>query len=185
MECEQGACVARPAELRAAGEAGSALAAAAQSDRAPLPPSFRAMTGIIRKTDVVNALGGGQGGLIALLVTLPIESVQKMQCTAAGRTPTVAECCRAIYGKGGITNFWRGTPPLVLQAFVEKFCYFLPYSVLVFYYEQRYGRMGYLANLLIGYFAELIRIPFNYPIEVVATYSQVRLWYRLPSRAER
>ena len=70
------------------------------------------------------------------------------------------------------------------QCFIEKFCYFLPYSVMVFYYEQRFGRMSYFMNLVIGasqlqlhdahagsplplpgsgYFAELIRIPFNYP----------------------
>jgi hypothetical protein len=35
--------------------------------------------------------------------------------------------------------------------------------------------MGYLSNLVLGYLAELIRIPFNYPIEVVATYTQVCL----------
>jgi hypothetical protein len=29
--------------------------------------------------------------------------------------------------------------------------------------------------LVIGYIAELVRIPFNYPVEVVATYTQVSL----------
>ena len=36
------------------------------------------------------------------------------------------------------------------QCFIEKFCYFLPYSVMVFYYEQRFGRMSYFMNLVIG-----------------------------------
>ena len=59
------------------------------------------MSSIIRKEDLVQALGGGQGGLCALLLTLPIESVQKMQVTAVGKPPTVAECCRAIFRTGG------------------------------------------------------------------------------------
>ena len=65
-----------------------------------------------------------------------------------------------------------------------RFCYFLPYSVIVFYFEQRYGTMGYLSNLVIGYLAELTRIPFNYPIEVVATYTQVCFDATRPSTSE-
>jgi hypothetical protein len=79
------------------------------------------MASIVRKDDLVQALGGGQGGVCALLLALPIESVQKMQCTAGGKPPGVLECCRTIFRTGGIGGFWRGLPPLVLQAFVEKY----------------------------------------------------------------
>ena len=78
------------------------------------------MTSIIRKDDLVQALGGGQGGVCALVLTLPIESVQKMQATAVGKPPSVGECCRTIYQNGGLGGFWRGLAPLVLQGFVEK-----------------------------------------------------------------
>eukprot|EP01047_Picozoa_sp_COSAG01_P007826 COSAG01_NODE_300_length_19226_cov_41.536519_27_plen_100_part_00 len=75
----------------------------------------------IRKEDWVQALGGGQGGLAAILVTLPIESVQKMQGISKGKAPSITECIRTIYRSGGLPEFYRGISPLVIQCFVEKF----------------------------------------------------------------
>jgi hypothetical protein len=41
---------------------------------------------IFRKEDVVQGVGGGQGGLLALWVVMPIETVQKMQaCCPPGQ----------------------------------------------------------------------------------------------------
>jgi hypothetical protein len=100
------------------------------------------MSSIFRREDIVQALSGGQGGLCAIVIALPIESVQKMQGTAEGKPPSVGECVRRIMADGGVKNFYRGIVPLVIQGFVEKFCYFLPYSVIVFYYERRFGSMG-------------------------------------------
>ena len=130
------------------------------------------MPAILRREDWVQALGGGQGGFIAIATTLPMETIQKMQGTSDGKPPSVLECVCRVYKTGGIPEFWRGITPLAGQCFIEKFCYFLPYSVIVHFYESRYGLMGYGMNLLLGYFAELLRIPFNYPLEVISTYTQ-------------
>ena len=70
---------------------------------------------IIRKEDWVQALGGAQGGVCAIFLSLPIESIQKMQGTSVGKPPGYAECCRTIMSKGGIKSFWRGLPPLLIQ----------------------------------------------------------------------
>ena len=66
-----------------------------------------------------------------------------------GAPPSVGECVKRIMADGGVKNFWRGITPLIIQGFVEKFCYFLPYSVIVFYYEKRFGTMGYMSNLVL------------------------------------
>ena len=53
------------------------------------------------------------------------------------------------------------------QCFIEKFCYFLPYSVMVFYYEQRFGRMSYFMNLVIG--ASQLQAPKDAHAEITAS----------------
>eukprot|EP01051_Picozoa_sp_SAG22_P007735 SAG22_NODE_554_length_9135_cov_3.635569_8_plen_279_part_00 len=131
------------------------------------------MGGIFRVQDIVQALGGGQGGLLAMWLTMPVEIVQKKQATAkAGETLSVGQCIRTTMAEEGVLGFWRGIGILSVQGFVEKAAYFFPYSVIVYLWEKRVGRMGPFTNLFLGYAAELLRIPFTYPLEVVATYTQ-------------
>ena len=49
------------------------------------------MGGIFRKEDIVQALCGGQGGLLAMWLTMPVETVQKMQASSTA-PPLPAPC---------------------------------------------------------------------------------------------
>lgn len=120
------------------------------------------------------ALQGAIGGLLAVTLTMPIETIQKnftankTECTAR-KNFSFLETANKIYRESGFFGFWRGYIPLALVNVTDKFLYFYFFNILAkFAKSKSTGKVPFAANLLIGYLADLLRLPITYPIETVS-----------------
>ena len=118
------------------------------------------------------ALQGAIGGLVAVSLTMPIETVQKNFTTKqqVGNKPTTfLKTAKQIYRENGIIGYWRGYFPLALVNVSDKFLYFFFFTNLVnLAKNKKTGKVSYIANLFIGYLSDLLRLPVTYPIEMVS-----------------
>ena len=120
------------------------------------------------------ALQGAFGGLLAVTLTMPIETIQKnftankTEC-ALRKNFSFRETADKIYLESGVFGFWRGYVPLALVNVSDKFLYFFFFNALTkFAKNESTGKVHFAANLVIGYLADLLRLPITYPIEMVS-----------------
>jgi len=83
----------------------------------------------------VEAVGAAEGGILGLIATMPIETVQKTQVVmqsrgaAEGGEGRVGEGARTIVERlvrhGGVGALYRGFPVLSTMVASEKFLYYL------------------------------------------------------------
>jgi hypothetical protein len=66
---------------------------------------------------LVEAFAGAQGSVVAISLTLPIESVQKAQ--ALQKEKSVGQIIRELFAKGGLARFWQGWSVLIFQVRTE------------------------------------------------------------------
>eukprot|EP00943_MAST-04B_sp_MAST-4B-sp1_P000981 g981.t1 len=115
------------------------------------------------------ALQGAIGGLVAVTLTMPIETIQKNFTTNRRGKTTFFETAVNIYQESGFFGFWRGYVPLALVNVSDKFLYFFFFNVLInIAKNKKTGKVSYIANLFIGYLSDLLRLPITYPIEVIS-----------------
>jgi len=127
----------------------------------------------IKKSDAVNALIGAQAGIVAIWCTIPLEKMQQKSATEKdenGKPLPYTQLFQQILRKHGITSFWTGVDILTLSVSLEKGGYFFFYSVL----KAAIQPESMFANLMVGYTAELCRVPIVYPIETIASIMMTR-----------
>ena len=117
------------------------------------------------------ALQGAIGGLLAVTLTMPIETIQKNftanknECTARKKF-SFLETANKIYTEGGFFGVWRGYIPLAVVNISDKFLYFFFFKILAnFAKNKSTGKVHYSANLLIVYLADLLRLPITYQLK--------------------
>jgi hypothetical protein len=115
---------------------------------------------------LLDAISGAESGFIALVFVMPLENLNKLHAASPEGT-TLAQVARGIYKSGGMTNFWNAWGPVASVVMTEKFGMFFFYSFLLSIYQRLLGgSAGFWPNLLIGYAADLLRLPFTYPLEL-------------------
>jgi hypothetical protein len=123
---------------------------------------------------LVEAFAGAQGGLAALCVCMPLENINKKQAASPDRT-SVLQIISSVHQRGGVAAFWRSFVPTACVVVGEKFWMFLCYSILKAIYARTLrvpvATIGPLPNLLIGYIAEILRLPMTYPVELACVAS--------------
>lgn len=117
---------------------------------------------------LLDAISGAESGFIALVFVMPLENLNKLQAGAPEGT-TLLQVAQGIYNRGGLRNFWNAWGPVASVVVTEKFGMFFFYSFLLSIYQRVLGgAAGFWPNLVIGYAADLFRLPFTYPIELTA-----------------
>ena len=103
--------------------------------------------------------------MLAQWVTLPIETIQRMQ---ASSNLSVGQLARQVYAEKGLLGFWANAGLLTVQIVLEKAVFFFAFVVLRWLAERLAARPARShEEVLVGYAAELARLPANYPFEVV------------------
>ena len=108
---------------------------------------------------LVEAIGAAQGGVLGLIATMPIETVQKTQVVLQSqdeRQDGAREILERLMRNGGITALYRGFPVLCTMVASEKFLYYLVYT----FGKKRAANGGTLSlasNILLGYLADIAR----------------------------
>lgn len=114
---------------------------------------------------LVEAFAGAQGSVVAISLTLPIESVQK--ASALAKDKTIGQIIKELMAKGGLARFWQGWSVLIFQVFYEKFMFFLGYTMIKRYWMRLFGALGPVSNVLLGYTADILIQPVNYPPQII------------------
>ncbi len=75
----------------------------------------------------VEAVGAAQGGLLGLVASMPIETVQKNQVvmTLERQGASVRQIVERLVKNGGVCALYRGFPVLATMVASEKFLYYL------------------------------------------------------------
>eukprot|EP00285_Hemiselmis_virescens_P011182 CAMPEP_0173404828 /NCGR_PEP_ID=MMETSP1356-20130122/60363_1 /TAXON_ID=77927 ORGANISM="Hemiselmis virescens, Strain PCC157" /NCGR_SAMPLE_ID=MMETSP1356 /ASSEMBLY_ACC=CAM_ASM_000847 /LENGTH=195 /DNA_ID=CAMNT_0014365559 /DNA_START=68 /DNA_END=652 /DNA_ORIENTATION=- len=110
---------------------------------------------------LVEALGAAQGGVLAQICTMPIETVQKTQVATKETARTIAE---RIMRKSGPLGFYRGFSVLGSMVAAEKFIYYLVFT----YLKSKLGS-GIVVSAVAGYMSDIARVPATMPLDRVAT----------------
>ena len=125
---------------------------------------------------MVEAIGAAEGGLLALYCTMPIETVQKTQIAekTKGREKTsFGEIAAKITHESGILGFYRGIGVLSCMVASEKFIYYLLYTLMKKRLEDRKTEtLSLPVTILLGYLADLGRLPVTMPLDLLSTRMQ-------------
>lgn len=122
---------------------------------------------------MAEAIGAAQGGLLGLLFTMPIETVQKRQVAQKNRgdDSTSLQIAAKIWEDAGLLGFYRGCGVLGTMVANEKFIYYLLYTWMKNFVEKR-RPLGLASNILLGYLSDLGRLPVTMPLDLVSTRMQ-------------
>jgi hypothetical protein len=131
--------------------------------------------------------------MIAIWCTIPLEKLQQLSTTMKddnGKPKPYLTIAQEVFKKKGLSAFWNGIDVLTVSVFFEKgeafatshtncaitSCllstgmYFGFYSAITKIVQPQ----SLIPNLFCGYAAELCRVPFVYPIEMVASRMMTR-----------
>jgi hypothetical protein len=149
---------------------------------------------------IVDAFIGAQGGIIAIWCTIPLEKLQQLSTTMKdenGKPKPYLTIAQEVLKDKGITAFWNGIDVLTVSVFFEKgtstmaphavrfsnivtLTSIIILAVLGMYFgfysaiTKAVQPASLIPNLFCGYVAELCRVPFVYPIEMVASRMMTR-----------
>ena len=108
---------------------------------------------------LLGAFCGAQGGVLAQWITLPIETVQKVQAST-GAGMTIMQIARKIYAEDGLAGFWLNIVLLTFQLALEKSIFFFCFVLLKRATERTTKKpISPGAEVVVGYTADLLRLP--------------------------
>ena len=130
---------------------------------------------------LAEALSGAAGGAFSSFCVYPIEVVKTImqvvdededsaeKGTSSRKTKTVAQVCNDIIKEQGYFGFFKGVELGSLQSALQNFVRFYIYGALLRAYRSNVSNnIGFTANLLIGYVADLAHLPITLPIETIS-----------------
>ena len=124
--------------------------------------------------EIVNASSAAIGQVVGTFASFPLDVAKtKLQATRAGNSPKVkVGLINAYVGQENLLRmYWQKFPTKALQQGSSRFTYYFIYAFLRNRYLRwvRTRKIGYIANILLGYFAAIINVIFLAPMESVAT----------------
>ena len=126
---------------------------------------------------LAEALAGAAGGAFSSFCVYPIEVVKTVMQVVdedeeqgkQRKTRTVVQVCNDIIREQGYFGFFKGVELGSLQSALQNFVRFYIYGALLRSYRANVNNnIGFTANLLIGYVADLAHLPVTLPIETIA-----------------
>ena len=127
---------------------------------------------------LAEALSGAAGGAFSSFCVYPIEVVKTVMQVVdeddeeSGKkrnVRTVTQVCNDIIREQGYFGFFKGVELGSLQSALQNFVRFYIYGALLRSYRTNVNKnIGFTANLLIGYVADLAHLPLTLPIETIA-----------------
>lgn len=131
---------------------------------------------------LANGLAGALGASIGCFCVAPLGLIVQMKTTGGkggsseqGLSSDKLSVVSILAGRiqsDGFLGLWRGEWMNAIGNFQSKFGFFFCYSVLKQWYETRWGAMGKLTNVVVGYFAKLLPLPLVYPPQVLTNRMQ-------------
>jgi len=124
--------------------------------------------------EIVNATSAAIGQIVGTFASFPLDVAKtKLQATRAGNAPNVkVGFVHAFFGQENLASmYWRKFPTKAVQQGSSRFTYYFIYAFLRNRYMRfaRTSKIGYIANIFLGYFAAIINVVFLAPMECVAT----------------
>ena len=129
-----------------------------------------------------NGLAGALGASIGCFCVAPLGLIVQMKTTGgkggssekglSADKLSVLSILGSRIQSDGFLGLWRGEWMNAIGNFQSKFGFFFCYSVLKQWHEARWGAMGKLVNVVIGYFAKLLPLPLVYPPQVLTNRMQ-------------
>ena len=130
---------------------------------------------------LAEALSGAAGGAFSSFCVYPIEVVKTVmqvvdedddsaeKGASSRKTKTVVQVCNDIIREQGYFGFFKGVELGSLQSALQNFVRFYIYGALLRAYRSNVSNnIGFTANLLIGYVADLAHLPITLPIETIS-----------------
>ena len=98
------------------------------------------------------------------------EDEEHGTAASTSRKPkTVAQVCNDIIREQGYFGFFKGVELGSLQSALQNFVRFYIYGALLRSYRENVNKnIGFTANLLIGYVADMAHLPLTLPIETIS-----------------
>ena len=123
--------------------------------------------------EVVNAASASVGQIVGTFATFPLDVAKtKLQATRNGERSGARPGLLRAYSRPGILRMYlQKFPTKALQQGSSRFTYYFIYSFLKNRYMRltKIRRLGYAANVVLGYLAALLNVVFMAPMEKVAT----------------
>jgi hypothetical protein len=115
----------------------------------------------------VDAICGASGGFVSSVVLFPLDVVKTTLQATKGQHASGYKVALEIFRKDGLVGFWYMSHYRGLSSAYEKLCYFYIYKYLRDLYRTRFGDIGPLASVAIGYAAEWGHKPLTFPNDTV------------------
>lgn len=123
---------------------------------------------------IVDATTAGVGTAVAKLVTYPLDLL-KTSLAIAPKDATLGSTVRKLTEKNGVLGMYKGIRPKLAKSITGKVLYFAIYRTLLNAHRSstESENVGALANLVYGYFSEVLELPVIMPLEAVVARVQV------------
>uniref|UniRef100_A0A7S2W8B5 Uncharacterized protein n=1 Tax=Mucochytrium quahogii TaxID=96639 RepID=A0A7S2W8B5_9STRA len=120
----------------------------------------------------IDATNAGVGSACSKLVVYPFDFIKtRMAMTGKSFQETVKEIQEE--GEGGPLSLYKGIQAKLFKSVTGKFLYFYLYSSLSQLRRAATSDptqpLGTVANLLIGYFSEVLELPVIMPLEAIVS----------------
>jgi hypothetical protein len=120
---------------------------------------------------VVDATTAGVGSAVSKLTTYPLDLL-KTSLAVAPKDATVTSTVRKLTESRGVLGMYKGIQPKLVKSVTGKVLYFFIYRTLLNKHRAatESDDVGALANLVYGYFSEVLELPVVMPLEAVGKF---------------
>jgi len=131
------------------------------------PANITTMSGFV--SDLASAFSGATGQFVGSIVVFPVDVVKtRMMASKTTITQHQFTLLVELIRREGLLNVYSRFPAKGLQQGASRFTFYYFYSFLTRAIRPNNGRLGFWANLLVGYLSAVINTLPSNPLEIIA-----------------
>jgi len=117
---------------------------------------------------VIEATNAGVGSACSKIVVYPLDLVKTRMATDP-QAKTVLSTFATIQREKGLSGLYKGIQPKLVKSITGKVLYFYIYSSLSKLVADSDGQLSTIANMIVGFFSEVIELPVIMPLEAIVS----------------